>query len=129
MILWISGNSGAGKTTLSDLMESSTMGHNYIVQLDGDEMRNTICKDLGFSDEDRRENNLRIARLAKLIHEQGFDVIVSVIAPSENVRDEIRIICDPVFFYLLDYEGTRHGVDFPYDEPNVDKKFVVSIEE
>ncbi len=58
------------------------------INLDGDEMRNSISKGLGFTEKDRLENNLRIARLAKVLERQGFPIIVSTICPS-YVKQEV----------------------------------------
>lgn len=109
MIIWIIGNIKAGKTTLAKKM----IGKNTIL-LDGDEMRNTINKDLGFSTEDRRENNLRIARLAKLLESQGFIIIVSTICPYEALRKEIKIMTDCKFIYVT---GGLVGEKYPFEIP------------
>ena len=84
MIYWIVGESGSGKSTLARRMLTENTVH-----LDGDEMRATICKDLGFNDEDRLENNLRIARLARLMADKGFDVVVSTICPTKEMRQQV----------------------------------------
>ena len=93
MILWITGNSGAGKTTLANQMK----GDDTIV-LDGDDLRGIYPT--GFSEEDRHNHNIRIAKLANLFHSQGFDVIVSVIAPYKRTRDEIQALTGCSFLYL-----------------------------
>ena len=60
------------------------------INLDGDSMRASISTDLGFSDEDRFTHNIRVAKLAKVLEEQGFDVVVSTICPDvNNLRDEV----------------------------------------
>lgn len=79
MIIWIRGKRKSGKTTLAkQLLERMDA-----VWLDGDQMRASICEDLGFSDEDRMKNNIRIAKLAKVLDDQGYDVIVSTICPGK----------------------------------------------
>jgi len=88
MIWWLYGDSGAGKTTLA-----KQLARKETICLDGDEMRKTISKELGFSKEDRKENNYRIARLAKLFSDKGFDVIVSTICPYKELRKEVYHIC------------------------------------
>ena len=80
MILWVRGKRGIGKTTLAKQIQAS-MPHSIL--LDGDSMRECITKDLGFTDEDRLENNLRIAGLAKKLSEQGHNVIVATICPAK----------------------------------------------
>ena len=84
MIIWIRGARKSGKTTLARQLHKKIGG----VWLDGDKCREAICKDLGFSDEDRLENNLRIARLSKMLEEQGHDVIVSTICP-DHCKQEV----------------------------------------
>ena len=70
------------------------------INLDGDGVRR-VWKDLGFSDEERFENNMRVARLAKELEEQGFDVIVSTICPDiNNLRQEVFYICKCKFIHL-----------------------------
>jgi adenylylsulfate kinase-like enzyme len=96
MIWWIYGQSGAGKTTLAK--------HIGGVHLDGDEMRK--CWHLGFSEEDRRENNLRIAKIAKMLSDQGHTVVVSTICPYEDLRKEVYFICKCRFIKI---EGEFNG--------------------
>lgn len=97
MIFWIFGEQMAGKTTLGKFMAKRMNG----ILLDGDAMRNSISKDLGFSDEDRFENNLRIARLAKELESQGFVVIVATILPDiEGLRKEVLHITRCKFISL-----------------------------
>lgn len=95
MIIWITGKRKAGKTTLAKELLSKMQA----VHLDGDEMRASISADLGFSEEDRLENNIRIAKLARVIESQGHDVIVSTICPS-YVRKEIYWITGCKFIHL-----------------------------
>ena len=95
MILWITGERGAGKTTLGKELERK-MGALF---LDGDEMRASISKDLGYEEKDRIENNLRIARLAKVLETHGHDVVVATICP-EYVRQEVYWVCKYRFIHL-----------------------------
>ena len=122
-VIWFTGNSGAGKSTLAfglrkHINEELDPNHplaRRVVVLDGDEMRSTISVDEGFSPEDRRRHNLRVARLAKLLADSGNLVIVSVIAPFEKVRAELQEICDPTWIYIK-----RTGLeasDRPYEPP------------
>jgi len=122
-VVWLTGNSGAGKTTLAFGVRNYFNEHHdsgspltrRVVVLDGDEMRASISVDEGLSPEDRRKHNLRVARLAYLLSEHGFLVIVSVIAPFKKVRDELQSICDPKWVYIK-REGLE-GVDRPYEPP------------
>lgn len=86
MIIWITGKRKSGKTTLAKEL-CSKMG---AINLDGDKMRVSISTDLGFSNADRFTNNVRIAKLSKVLEEQGFDVVVSTICPDiKGLREEI----------------------------------------
>jgi adenylyl-sulfate kinase len=92
-IIWLTGFSGAGKTTLSKEIEKGLhdMGvHTYL--LDGDNIRHGLNRDLGFSKEDRKENIRRIAEVAKLFADAGLVVICAFITPYEEDRREIRKI-------------------------------------
>lgn len=111
-IFWLTGNSGAGKTTVAKLVQKH-LPHSII--LDGDEMRRTISTEEGFSPEDRRRHNLRVARLAELLSSQGFTVIVSVIAPFASVREELGAICNPHWIYVK-RSGLEHE-NKPYEAP------------
>jgi adenylylsulfate kinase len=106
MITWITGNSGSGKTTLANRMRK------HEVVLDGDAMR-AVWPGLGFSKHDREEQNLRVARLAKTLEQQGFDVIVATICPYKDLRERVRAITGCRFIYL---EGGREGVQYPYEK-------------
>lgn len=109
-IIWLTGNTGAGKTSLAYLLKERL---NAIV-LDGDELRASISTDLGFSKKDRNEHNLRVARLAKVLHTQDFNVIVSVIAPFQATRDKITKLIDPYWIYV---KGGKVGKNVPYEVP------------
>ena len=111
-IIWIIGNTQAGKTTFAKKL-IKLLGEKVIF-LDGDQMRQTISKDLGFSKEDREENNLRIARLAKLLKEQGFKVVVATICPYEELRLKIKKITDCEFIYVT---GGKTGKEYPFEIP------------
>lgn len=118
MIVWLTGNSGAGKTTLAQAFTKwvykGLIGQ--WIHLDGDEMRSSISCDLGLSKEDREEHNLRIARLAKVLTNQDFNVIISVIAPFQLTRDKINEIINCKWIYLKRTLPEREN--YPYEEPN-----------
>lgn len=107
-VTWIYGRSKSGKSKLARKVSKS---ENAIL-LDGDQMRATICKDLGFTAEDRRENNLRIARLARLLDSQDFNVVVATICPYISLRQEVREITGCRFIYL---EGGIDREDPPFE--------------
>jgi len=110
MIIWISGNTGSGKTYLANKLKLVIPN---VIQLDGDKMRG-VWKDLGLSKEDRWENNLRNARLANVLHVQGnFNVIVSVIAPYIKLREEITEICNPTWIYMPSIQQEKADYESP----------------
>lgn len=85
--LWLTGLSGAGKSTVANALELALVKrgrHTYL--LDGDNVRLGLCKDLGFSDADREENIRRIAELAKLFMDAGLIVITAFISPFQRDR-------------------------------------------
>lgn len=91
MIVWFTGLSSAGKSTLSRAAgeQLAARGHQVEV-LDGDLVRQQISKDLGFSKEDRDENIRRIGFIAELLARHGVIVLVAAISPYRQARDEIR---------------------------------------
>jgi bifunctional enzyme CysN/CysC len=90
-VLWFTGLSGAGKSTIAALvdMKLHAMGRHTVV-LDGDNIRHGLNKDLGFTDEDRVENVRRVAEVAKLMVGAGLIVMVSLISPFRNERRMAR---------------------------------------
>jgi adenylylsulfate kinase len=90
-VVWITGLSGAGKTTLAQALERVLFdrGCNVFV-LDGDKVRHGLCADLGFSLPERSENVRRIGEVARLFYEAGFIAIVSVISPLRADRARAR---------------------------------------
>jgi adenylylsulfate kinase len=89
-IIWLTGLSGAGKTTLANALRERLAGCGRLEVLDGDEMRTTLCRGLGFSREDRDANVFRIGYVAKLLARHGVVTIVSAISPYRDARDQIR---------------------------------------
>ncbi len=140
-VLWFTGLSGAGKSTIANLVEKEllALGH-HTMTLDGDNVRHGLNRDLGFSEADRVENIRRIAEVAKLFVEAGMIVLVSFISPYRNERGlardcvengefiEIHVDTpveecsrrDPKGLYQKAYAGQIRnftGVDAPYEEP------------
>jgi len=90
-IVWLTGLSGAGKTTVSIALESVLFEQKALVTiLDGDVVRRGLNQDLGFSAEDRKENIRRIGEVAQLLAQQAFVVIVAFISPFREDRDWVR---------------------------------------
>jgi len=140
-VLWFTGLSGAGKSTIANIVEKQllVLGH-HTMTLDGDNVRHGLNRDLGFSEADRVENIRRIAEVAKLFVEAGLIVLVSFISPYRNERmlardcvedsEFLEIFVDtpveecsrrdPKGLYQKAYAGQIRnftGVDAPYEEP------------
>ncbi len=89
--LWFTGLSGAGKTTISGIVETHLRDRGSRVELlDGDIVRENLSKGLGFSKEDRDTNIRRIAFVADLLSRNGVPVITAAISPYREIRDEAR---------------------------------------
>jgi len=140
-IIWFTGLSGAGKSTVADLLEqklNKLKKHTFL--LDGDNLRHSLNSDLGFSDEDRDENIRRIGHLGALMVDAGLIVIASFISPFKKQRDITRNlfekkefievfldtplrICekrDPKGLYKKALAGEIKGftgIDAPYEKP------------
>ncbi|HEX3367093.1 adenylyl-sulfate kinase, partial [Phenylobacterium sp.] len=90
-VVWLTGLSGAGKSTIANLVEKRLLAegrHTYL--LDGDNVRHGLNKDLGFTEEDRVENIRRVAEVAKLMVDAGLIVLVSFISPFRAERRMAR---------------------------------------
>lgn len=95
-VLWFTGLSGSGKSTIANALEVELHGrglHTYI--LDGDNIRQGLNRDLGFTDTDRVENIRRIAEVAKLMMDAGLIVMTSFISPFRRERDLARELIGP----------------------------------
>jgi len=89
--LWFTGMSGAGKSTISGLLERRLRAHGAQVEvLDGDEVRTFLSRGLGFSKEHRDENIRRIGYVCELLSRNGVIAIAAAISPYRAVRDEVR---------------------------------------
>jgi len=139
LTVWFTGLSGAGKTTVCRAVATELLAHGLQVEvIDGDIIRNHLCKDLGFSKQDRDENIRRIAFVSKLLTRNGAIVLVSAISPYRESRDAARrtignfmevyvstplAVCevrDPKDLYKKARSGKIHGftgIDDPYEPP------------
>ncbi|UKJ06773.1 adenylyl-sulfate kinase [Solitalea lacus] len=90
MIIQLTGLSGAGKTTIAGLTAIELSKHGFPVEIiDGDRYRATICKDLGFSEDDRKENIRRLGAVANDFALSGHISIIAAINPFECIRKEL----------------------------------------
>ena len=109
-VLWFTGLSGAGKSTVANRVERRlhALGH-HTMMLDGDNVRLGLNRDLGFTDADRVENIRRVGEVAKLMTEAGLIVLCAFIAPFRAERDAVRaLLPDGAFLEVF--------VDTPLDE-------------
>ena len=91
IVLWMTGLSGAGKSTIAYAMEKKLQAEGVLCEvLDGDVLRSGINSNLGFSEADRMENIRRTAELAKVLLNNRFVVICRLITPTENLREIAR---------------------------------------
>ena len=91
VVLWFTGLSGAGKSTIAGALENRLAEQGYHTYLlDGDNVRHGLCSDLGFSEQDRRENIRRIGELAKLMADAGLIVLSAFISPHRTERKLVR---------------------------------------
>ena len=98
-VLWFTGLSGAGKSTITKLLEQKLFEQGcQVVRLDGDNLRHGLNSDLGFTAEDRDENVRRFGEVAKICASHGCLVLCSLIAPSQEARTKIRQLFEPETF-------------------------------
>ncbi|MBT7958200.1 MAG: adenylyl-sulfate kinase [Akkermansiaceae bacterium] len=109
IVVWLYGMSGSGKSTIANAVEKVLHEQGRMTTiLDGDNLRSGINKNLGFSDDDRRENIRRVSHMARVFAEQGIITFVSVITPRHELRDLARdTIGDDYFevFVKASYEA------------------------
>lgn len=140
IIIWMTGLSGSGKSTIANQLAETLAESNFFsIVLDGDELRKTLNKDLGFSEADRTENIRRAAELAKLLAQKNIIVICSFITPLQKHRElAAEITGDRYFEVFVDcplwvceqrdekglYRKARNhqitdftGIDSPYEAP------------
>ena len=106
-VVWLTGYSGAGKSTIANLVEKKlfSLGHRTYL-LDGDNVRHGLNKDLGFTEQDRVENIRRVAEVAKLMVDAGLIVLVSFISPFRAERDGARALMGEGEFFEVFVDTT-----------------------
>jgi len=137
--IWLTGIPASGKSTISLLLKDYLQKKNIpVIILDGDEIRKTVSKDLGFSPQDRKEHNRRVIEIAKLLVKNNFTVIIPLISPYRETRELARreipnfvevyikasldtcIKRDPKGLYQKAKNGeitNLTGLQSPYEEP------------
>ncbi|WP_296476477.1 sulfate adenylyltransferase subunit CysN [Roseinatronobacter sp.] len=96
MVLWMTGLSGSGKSTIANIVEMKLARMNrHTFLLDGDNVRHGLNKDLGFTDADRVENIRRVGEVAKLMTDAGLIVITAFISPFRSEREMVRGMMQP----------------------------------
>lgn len=140
-VIWLTGVSGAGKSTIAGELESELRRFRCTVgRVDGDDLRAGLCSDLGFTIEDREENIRRAGEVARLMVQSGLLVVVSLISPSTQGRAQVRALFDPDEFFEVHVDtplevaefrdpkglyrrarsggiGQFTGIDSPYEPP------------
>jgi len=92
-VFWVVGLSGSGKSTVAKAAEKALYEKGYLTKLlDGDNLRTGVNNNLGFTDEDRKENVRRSAEVSKLFLESGVITICSLISPTEEIRSQVKEI-------------------------------------
>jgi adenylylsulfate kinase len=146
-VLWFTGLSGSGKSTIAQALEYRLYSKGYFVKLlDGDNVRSGINNNLGFSMEDRKENIRRISEVAKLFLDSGVIVLCSFVSPTKEIRALAKSIIGEADFVEVfvdtplevcekrDVKGLYKkarageikgftGIDSPFEEPT-DAEFV-----
>ncbi len=127
ILLQMTGLSGAGKTTISGHVKEHLQQMGYKVELlDGDIFRNTLCKDLGFSKEDRCENLRRMGFVADILTRNNIIVLMAAINPYEEIRRELSekygaktiwVSCDIEILKQRDTKGLYRRAFLPENHP------------
>lgn len=102
VIIWFSGLSGAGKTTLANrIVNLSKASGRSVISLDGDVLRQGISRFLGFSHADREENIRIAAEIALMAHRQGVSSVCSFITPTKRMRDILKDILEDKWIHIF----------------------------
>ena len=102
LLIWLSGLSGSGKSTIANDLEKKLYENGYLSYLlDGDNIRIGLNKDLGFSDDDRKENIRRISEVSRLMLDAGLIVITAFISPFEEERELAKSLVKEENYFLV----------------------------
>ena len=120
MIYYLIGQPHAGKTTLSKLLKQHLYPQN-IIQIDGDEIRD-IFQNKDYSEQGRRKNIQRAQDIAKFLNAKGFDVIMSLVSPYKDLRDELKSTSNvtEVYIHTNDVRGRESFHVENYEKPTED---------
>ena len=120
MIYYLIGQPHAGKTTLSKLLKQHLYPQN-IIQIDGDEIRD-IFQNKDYSEQGRRKNIQRAQDIAKFLNAKGFDVIMSLVSPYKDLRDELKLTSNvtEVYIHTTDVRGRESFHVENYEKPTED---------
>lgn len=100
-VIWLSGLSGSGKSTVGAQLAASLQAlHLRATMLDGDQLRQGLCKDLRYSEADRHENLRRAGEVCKLFADVGMIVIAAFISPTQADRDMVRALVRTTFLEI-----------------------------
>ena len=107
IILWFTGLSGSGKSTIAHAVEEQLFKQGFrTFVLDGDNVRHGLSSNLGFSEEDRKENIRRVGETAKLMLEAGIITLTAFISPYRQDRERVKIMMPPGDFIEIYCEAT-----------------------
>ena len=107
IILWFTGLSGLGKSTIAHAVEEQLFKQGFrTFVLDGDNVRHGLSSNLGFSEEDRKENIRRVGETAKLMLEAGIITLTAFISPYRQDRERVKIMMPPGDFIEIYCEAT-----------------------
>lgn len=137
--IWLTGMSGAGKTTIAEEIKSREAFENIVI-IDGDDLRKGINSNLGFTDKDRNENVFRASHICKILNDNGIDVMACIMSPTKEQRSIAESVIGKEKFFLTyvmcDLETLIHrdtkglyqkylrgevknmvGFDLPFEDP------------
>ncbi len=118
-IVWFTGQPGSGKTTLANQLISKIDSSINVIHIDGDDLR-SLTKNKDYSEKGRRKNIRLAQQIAIFCSNKGFSVIVSLVAPFKDLRDDFKNSHNVIEFYLHTSEkrGREHFFSDDYEKPS-----------